>query len=548
MRRHKLIITAAALAFLFTLMQLTGFSISMKYNTSMHTMEFVKQLTGLSIPLKALLGLLEFAAWTAAFAAAFRWLDRRKHNADISDRKSRSIGWDLIPAVFLLLCWLPSLLGAYPGYYNYDISGQLPQVMYDSVPYNTHHPLLHTLIAGHLINWGYELLGESMEKGVLLYSVFQMTVCAFFFARFIRYIWNLTGRKWLAAAAFCYYAFSPVIVMFTMSTTKDVLCSLALQAGVILLHELYREPDTFTASPKSMAGLTALLVLACLLRNNIIYAVLAFAPFCILMGKGTRKRLAVLSGSILLLSLGINHGLAAVLHAQPGSMREAFSVPFQQVARVYGEYGPKAFDESETALLEAAGGREVLLSYDPFNADNVKNNLDFDAISGHGQEYVKLWLTKGLQYPAAYLWSFLENTYQAWYPWTSVVDEAGSGHIYYFDCRGDEPVGNSPKIPRIYEFYRKISEDFSYQKYPVIRLLFSTGAMLWATLFTLFYGIWKKDRGIVMALSFVMLLCLTALLGPVALVRYYLVLFYGFPVYAGLLLKGENVGERDLEE
>ena len=52
--------------------------------------------------------------------------------------------------------------------------------------------------------------------------------------------------------------------------------------------------------------------------------------------------------------------------------------------------------------------------------------------------------------------------------------------------------------------------------------------------------IWKK---IVTALLLVLLVCVTCMFGPVSDLRYYLILFYLFPVEIALLFqpRGENV-------
>ncbi|MBD5549804.1 MAG: hypothetical protein HDQ96_01315 [Lachnospiraceae bacterium] len=86
----------------------------------------------------------------------------------------------------------------------------------------------------------------------------------------------------------------------------------------------------------------------------------------------------------------------------------------EQVARVYNDYGKEVFSADELSFIYADISETDLLNYNPFLVDNIKNY-------------------------------FLDNTYQAWYPGTSVIKNPGSIQTYY------------------------------YQKIPGLRLLFSMG-------------------------------------------------------------------------
>ena len=107
----------------------------------------------------------------------------------------------------LLIAWLPVLLSNDPGFYNYDIYGQVPQVMYPEVPYNTHHSLLSTLVMGGVITLGYRIFG-TMEKAVFLHSCFQMTLCAAAFSYSLDFWYRRLNRKWLLGVGFLFLCFS----------------------------------------------------------------------------------------------------------------------------------------------------------------------------------------------------------------------------------------------------------------------------------------------------------------------------------------------------
>ena len=525
------------LAFILTNMQLIGFYISMKYQTLVHTHMVFRWLLGLSYVPLLCLAFLEFAVFYALLRLLFTALERR---ADSELPVSPAIPnwcWGIVGMV-IFLGWLPCLAASYPGFFNYDVTGQLPQAMYPENQYNSHHPLLHTLIMGKIITLGYNLSGQTeLTFGIFLHSLVQMLFCAVVFTCFIRFILRITGRRWVVLLAVLYYALFPVIAMFAMSTTKDVTCCAILILCTIQLYGLFENPNRFLGSWGSCVGLIFCFVLLCMLRKNSIYAVVLLALAMLLRFKGYRRKSAAMFGIILTVYFLCNRGLFLALDAKAGGISEAFSVPFQQIARTYCVYGEAGFEEKELELLSQVGSDDVWKNYNPLLADHVKNFIYFEPVKESPFEYLELWLKVGLRHPREYLMSFLENTYQAWYPGTSIITRISDHYIYYFDFDMSLRLERFSKNEKLLNFYEKISKEYYYQKLPGIRLLFSVGAMFWVALITFGYGLWCRDRSIIYPMLLILAFCLTNLLGPVVLVRYYLMLFYGFPVSLGYLFK-----------
>lgn len=405
--------------------------------------------------------------------------------------------------------------------------------MYQEVSYDTHHSLLSTLVMGGVITCGYHLFG-TLTGGVCLHSCFQMALCAGAFTYTIWFIQKRTIRKWLVVCAFAFYALSPTIAMFTISTTKDVVCSLLLLIAVLQIYEMFENPDLFFSNKLQPAALCICLVPGALYRKNVIYAVLFFTLLCVFTCRKKRGLILSVFGFSVLLTLLTSAGMEKLLHAQKGSVVEAFCIPIQQIARVYQERGRDAFTPEEQSLIDAAVSEEYQGNYNPFLADDIKNYTRGQVITANPAAYLSLWIHKGLQNPGIYVRAFLDNTYQAWYPGTSVVDNL-QGEIYYFDFNGRNYLPTSTISPTLTRFYRKISLETFYQKLPIIRLLFSIGAMFWIAVITFFYGVRMKQSQIWQTWLFIFALCLTVFLGPISLVRYYLILFYTLPVSILLL-------------
>lgn len=522
------------LAILLTLMQVTGWQRSMKYETSVHSSSFFQKIGMLEGWQCILVGVVEWTVYCIFFHFLFLFLERQSTVEARPSVKMPKHLW-LISSVSLLTIYIVYLIGCYPGFFNYDARSQLPQFMYEEVPYTAHHPLLHTLILGGSITFGYYIRNGNLSFGVFLYCLFQICVCSISFGYSIRFIYQYTRRRIWPILAFVYYIFSPSIVMFTMSTTKDIMCYAVLLAAVLKLYEIYRpHMEEQTITRKKWIVTAVLLLLSCLLRNNIVYAVVALIVISIIFYKQNPKGQLSLFISVAVLYVIINNGLIKALNAAHSPTTEALSVPVQQIARLYAEEGERAFNEEEQELLYAAIEPEMLATYNPFISDPIKNNFGrhLDVLKENKWEYILLWAKKGLQYPKIYLDSILDNTYQAWYPGTVLKDKMG---YRYFEIPDSESAPVRPRLPWLYDLLKSIQLEGSYQKYPVLRLFFSIGAMMWIMLITWFYGLWRKAKSISRTLLPILLVCLTSLLGPVSLVRYYWILFCLFPVCAVFL-------------
>lgn len=530
-------VVTVILALLITFMQVAGWQISMDYGSSVHRSAFFQRIGVLEVWQCILWGLTEWLLLSTLFYLLFGWLENRSVKEGGEHRSIRHL-W-LYVFLVLLAIWYFFLWGCYPGYNSYDVENQLVQVLYDEVPYNAHHPLLHTLFTGGLITLGYTIDSTNLAFGVFLDNLMQMLLLAICLTYSLRYLYRRTKNVPLTVLSFAFYALCPPIVMFAMLPTKDVLCYGVLLVAVIRLRELYRSlQEERQTKPGEWLIAGVLLSLSCLLRKNIVYAVAAFAVCSLLMLRRERIRQLILFLCVLLAYLVVDKGLLFALDAVPASVNEALSAPYQAMARLYVEEGAEAFTEEEYELLSEIIPPDNLTCYDPIIADNIKSNFNpgLETLLSHKWDYVKLWTKKGMEYLNVYLEALLYNTYQAWYPGTLVMDNDGGR---YFELSGWNDEYGNPHWRGLYDYYLSVAAG-AYADYPLVRLLFVPGTMLWILLVAWFFGIWRRDRASVLALLLVLLVCGTTFLGPVSDVRYYLILFYLAPVCLGLMLEKMN--------
>ena len=453
-----------------------------------------------------------------ALLGIFGWLlPRLEKKHTVEEEKSKPFcTWGAMALIFL--CYVPMLLIEYPGSFVYDVKGQTWQI--SSGELDTFHPLLHTLLIKFCLIDCYNLL-QSMERGVLLYSLIQMTLVSACFAWICASLSRSCSRRaaHFAVAFFCLF---PYHMAFASNCTKDVLFSANFALMVTLGYEKLR---TGNLDKFHGALYVTCATLACLLRNNMIYAMLAWL---LILGikKNMRQKLFVGSAIAVVLAFGVNEALIALMDAKRGNIQEMLSVPAQQLARVYRE-APQTFDEEEMEDLNWLIEKEAYVDYDPTVADPVKYHINSEGLKEEPERALKLWFSIGRKAPEIYLDAFLNTALYFLYPY-----ETYDGTGIYIET-GMERGGNTiPHLfgqpdfvqPRRFAAIRAFLDEHIFSTgadgIPVLRWVFNAGLVIWLMLLCVLHAMYRGDWAHVSVLMLPVLLWGTYLLGPVMQGRY----------------------------
>ena len=469
-----------------------------------------------------------------------------------------------LPSIMLILAVLYGIcyLTYFPGIFGYDIDQQTWQIT-GSVPWNNHHPVLHTLI------WKafYDLEKATGVRYIALvsYSVVQMAVVLFTTWGVLRFA-QKQNRPVLTVLASLYYICMPTLAIFSMITTKDVYFACVLTWLMITIFSFpYEEIKAEEARKIASGGIIALAYLACMLRNNMVYA-LVFAIVLYLLTKQYKRLITGLVIAVVLAMTTMNL-LYPALGIAPSETHEALSVPIQQIGRAFyvNDVDMAARDAKQTKL--AAGERkpltpeqEVLVReyipdielYNPRNADKLKTFFNDERYRENKGEFWKLYLEIGLSHPLEYVDAFLTLHVNYWYILAEPVDPISKR--VYIETDGiyipEYPVEKALLLPNLFSFYKNIA-DFNTANMvrPVIHLLFAISTPF-VVLFLIVYDVIRRKRKEgVLILAPYLGLYLTYLLGPLSNFRYVYPFFLAMPL---LITAGfgttENVNERNTLE
>lgn len=482
--------------------------------------------------------------WEAVFATGILYVlweivdkCRGRGWSDVISEKTKFVlpGW--LCVLILLLCWLPAWFSLFPGAFAYDAFDEWLQVRNGVI--TSHHPVVHVLFLGKSVESIYGLTG-SYNAGIAVYTFLQMFILANVLVRTFPFMreFNVPGIfQWIALL---FYGLSPVMQLFAISATKDVLFSAALLIFLLNLFRFSCRKEQFFRCRKQMISFGVSAFFSMILRNNGFYIILVTLVIMVAgCGKYRKKLMCVVLG------IAIAYGLYVgpcydILRVTPGGVGEMLSVPLQQIARVH-KYDYGSLEQQDLELLYRFVPKEALDSYRATVSDFVKKDFQEEAFRESKKEFFSLWWRWGVKHPLTYINSFLINTVDFWYP-NAVVDgyRDAYGKSSYFDYQVSPPGEEIVLLPGIHRYYERISFDPQAQKTPFAFLALSPGWYLVMAI-VIFIYLWRCRKYVFLLPGMVFLLSvLTVLLGPIALVRYVLVFYYAFPILLPLFFCHEK--------
>ena len=447
----------------------------------------------------------------------------------------------------LLLFWLPAYLGYFPGIYGYDMHNQNHQAL--THLYNTYQPLLHTLLYEGCYRLGLALF-SSGTGGVAMFTAVQtllLSACLAFVVSDSTKRLRLPTLLTILFTAF--YALLPFHAILAVSSTKDTVFSGVFLLLLLQTYDLSLSPESFLHSGKRVARFLLTALLACLLRNNMLYA-LAFAAVMLVFGlKQSRVRVALLLVAALLISFVGGKALSLAFHASDGPRTELLNVPIQQLSEAYDKGADDMSEDEKRAVYEYLP-EAALVEYNPLLSDPVKFNAHIGdglpAVTG----FLKVWAAALPSHLNDYVNSFLTMTLGYWYP-----DETLHAHVYdgYDEPDTEETLGYlytgfmeniNPDVHKrtiwsgAERYYQWFAHENGHERIPVLSTLFSPGLYCWLLFFALLTLLYYGRMELVWPLALPYGVWLTLLLGPCTIIRYAYPIMASAPILLGVLFNG----------
>lgn len=425
-----------------------------------------------------------------------KWLEK------FDDRLLFFIVW-----AFIFIMWLPAYLILYPGVLSYDMISQTTSALGEIT--NNHHPVLHTWLIRIFMRMG-EKLFSSYESGIGLLSLLQMIILSYALSRMVMLLKKKAVPILLVIGTAVLSAVWFMNACLSVTMIKDTLHAAFLVLFCCHFVEIATNPSEYIARKRNLVLFPIVSFFMCAFRNNGLHIYLfCFAILLVLRISRFRrvKRYLPLIAVVILPVIMFKIYTGPVFDAlgiEPGQVREALSIPIQQLQRVAvkraGELTPEQTEMMEYYIDDLewrswSPGRE----YDPFISDPAKSCFISSRYEDAPIAFWKFYLQTGKQFSKEYLVAFLSNTLGYWYP--GYYDFSYVMYDNYPSEMFPEPLERKSilKSKALEGYYESLCSSDSWRSTWGVRIFFVSGFAPWILIFAVVLS-WRKKGFFTMTL------------------------------------------------
>lgn len=425
-----------------------------------------------------------------------KWLEK------FDDRLLFFIVW-----AFIFIMWLPAYLILYPGVLSYDMISQTTSALGEIT--NNHHPVLHTWLIRIFMRMG-EKLFSSYESGIGLLSLLQMIILSYALSRMVMLLKKKAVPILLVIGTAVLSAVWFMNACLSVTMIKDTLHAAFLVLFCCHFVEIATNPSEYIARKRNLVLFPIVSFFMCAFRNNGLHIYLfCFAILLVLRISRFRrvKRYLPLIAVVILPVIMFKIYTGPVFDAlgiEPGQVREALSIPIQQLQRVAvkraGELTPEQTEMmgyyiDDLEWRSWSPGRE----YDPFISDPAKSCFISSRYEDAPIAFWKFYLQTGKQFSKEYLVAFLSNTLGYWYP--GYYDFSYVMYDNYPSEMFPEPLERKSilKSKALEGYYESLCSSDSWRSTWGVRIFFVSGFAPWILIFAVVLS-WRKKGFFTMTL------------------------------------------------
>ena len=391
----------------------------------------------------------------------------------------------LYPFLIICLCWAPYLVSFFPGALQWDAIITLFGY-YGITEWNNQHPVIGALLMGYIMDFG-KLLGSD-NYGCAIYVILQFLLLSVTLAyNFVFF------NKWKTSYIFRWvvlfiFSLHPVFPTFVMTEVKDVFYYVAFLWLLFLFIKCYDDYNKLLGLYIAVASM-----FVCALRKEGLLLCILCAMLLLFRQEKIYKEWksivnAILTGSIFAMILSCG----ALLHynVERSSVKEAFSIPFQQTARYIRDYS-EDITESEWKILNAFfqnKANKIGGYYAPDIADPVREQIDNHKFRVQMPAYFKVWGSLFLKHPDCYFSAAFNQMYGYFYIGKEAMYKIGDCRTENF-VKGDNLYHEKLKVvddPRTIALRKYMKEYvYTWPELPVLGLLYHPAVYTWILIFGL---------------------------------------------------------------
>ena len=442
----------------------------------------------------------------------------------------------------LLLVYFICYVSYYPGIAAYDIFSSFWQVKYNI--YSNQQPLMYTFFVKFIL----DIVNNDYTKMIIVYFIAQILFVVGVSFYSLLWLYKNKVNEIIIIGGYFYFLIVPVLHVFAMITTKDVLFSC-----LFLLFAMNYIDLKNNFSKKNIFWFVVDGLLVCLLRNNMIYVMVAFL-FVLVMSVfyeifssskaiETYKKICLCIAIVIGIFYFTQIIFYTVCNFYMSPIGETLCVPINQISCVYVK---ENLSDSEKAKINffIPDAKE----YNPRFVDPVKckfNNLGYLADK---KGFWNLYFDLFKKYPKDYIKSFLNINIPYWFLNAQFPDCYSKRE--YIETWNNLDTQNFPefKVLERQNFLKPLNnyyESFAGFNNKIMRMFpfsiyFSLSFPFLSLVICLYLSLRQKTYADINIYFLCLLLFATYILGPVSNFRYVYTFYLTLPFYLGILFRNEN--------
>jgi hypothetical protein len=353
-------------------------------------------------PLMAIVTVLTLFMFALSFYCLIYWLEKPFSN---QGKRRPMWWWGVIYGLVPALIWFIYLLTYSPGKMTYDSFWQW-DMAHRIMPYNAWHPMLHTWFI-QATTWLY--------NSPAAYSVVQIVIVS----AIVGYaLYNLQAFGvpviWVVLIDIV-YALDPVNGFYVITMWKDIPFAAFILLLTVLFAKVVFSKGVWLKRPSHIIALILVAFIAMNLRDNGVEVVIAALVLFIAFVKGTRRRMAIVTVSVMILYFLFNGPLMNALHVIKNPLNQALAIPSQQIAATYKEHGHFT-PELKHYFNQILPEENWVKDYNPYSADPIKHDPIYHSavINQSFSTYLKNWASLLALNPRTFVSAYLNQVAVIW--------------------------------------------------------------------------------------------------------------------------------------
>ena len=343
------------------------------------------------------------------------WLKSQKVT-QMSFHKPKKMNKDgkevLIFTIVMVLCWMPYFLTFFPGIFGSDPLESIRQVL-GMEGWTNHHPILYTAYIKLFVMLLQGVFGLNGALGVMIFA--QMCILAGSLSYCLVWLGKKDVPFGILVFGFLFFAVNPVIGVFSVYATKDVLFSAVVLLFVLAVYDFTEKPELLISEKKYWMKMFLITFFVLFLRNNGIFLIVGTLMVLAFVYRTYWKKFGVWILFVILCMTLQKQVIFQLLHVEEGSFAESLSIPLQQIGQAMVD-GPVMSETEEVYLNELLPIDRWAGVYQQGYTDTIKFDEQFNDtyLNEHKGKFIKVWAGMLPKNFGSYVKGYLLQTIGYW--------------------------------------------------------------------------------------------------------------------------------------